>query len=73
MRFGLIAYLRKPLIIVYFCRVQRNKVHKRCLESSSIFILCICEMQKLWQGHENAVSLEPSPHDDEKKNQHLVC
>ena len=45
-----------------FGRVQRNLMHKSCLESSSTFILCICELQKLWQGHENAQACWSLPH-----------
>ena len=55
MRFELIAYLQKPL-------------HKSCLESASKFILCICEMQKLLQGHENAQARwSLSPHADVRR------
>ena len=38
---------------------------KSCLESSSAYILCLCEKQKPWRGHAySAGSSEPSSHAD---------
>ena len=41
-----------------FWLVQRNQMPKSCLESSSTFILCICEARP----YKCTGSLEPTPH-----------
>ena len=73
MRFGLIEYPNKPLIIAH-SGVSRET---RCLKLFGVFFnlhtLFMREAKALVRSCVHAGSLEHSPHADVIRNDHLVC